>query len=165
MHLTLFTDYALRSLLYLHWHPDRPCTVDEIAGYFQISADHVTKVMQQLARKNYVRSRRGRHGGAMLARPIHTIKLGEVIRDFESIALLDCLATEGVCVIEGRCKLQNILAEGQRRMLTYFDEFTMEDLAGSAPPTPKPLTLRGSRLPLPVREESPANGERGAPAP
>src|SRR5689334_20592754 len=27
VHLTLFTDYALRSLLYLTWHGDRPCTV------------------------------------------------------------------------------------------------------------------------------------------
>ena len=68
MHLTLFTDYALRSLIYLSAHGDRPCTVEEISGYFNISADHVTKVMQHLARQGYVRSRRGRHGGAMLAR-------------------------------------------------------------------------------------------------
>ncbi|HZT80630.1 MAG TPA: Rrf2 family transcriptional regulator [Gemmataceae bacterium] len=128
MHLTLFTDYALRSLLYLAWHPDRTCTVDDIAGYFGISADHVTKVMQHLSRKGYVRSKRGRHGGAVLARPPEDIRLGDVIRDFEHVALLDCLVAEGVCVIEATCRLKEVLAEGQRRMMAYFDEHTLRDL-------------------------------------
>ena len=134
MHLTLFTDYALRSLLYLTWHADRPCTVDQIASYFHISADHVTKVMQHLARQGYIRSRRGRHGGAVLAQPPEAIRLGDILRDFESIALLDCLKVENVCVIEVGCRLKRVLAEGQRRMMEYFDEHTLRDLAGPAPP-------------------------------
>jgi Rrf2 family nitric oxide-sensitive transcriptional repressor len=134
VHLTLFTDYALRSLLYLTWHSDRTCTVDEIAGYFRISADHVTKVMQHLARQGYVFSRRGRHGGAVLARPPEEIRLGDLLRDFESIALLDCLKAENVCVIEATCRLKRVLAEGQQRMMDYFDEHTLRQLAGPAPP-------------------------------
>ncbi len=128
MHLTLFSDYALRSLLYLGWHRDRPCTVEEIAGFFRISADHVTKVMQQLNRKNYVRSKRGRHGGAVLAREPESIRLGEILRDFEQISLLDCLSAQNVCVIESFCHLRHVLAEGQRRMMAYFDEITLKEL-------------------------------------
>jgi Rrf2 family nitric oxide-sensitive transcriptional repressor len=135
VHLTLFTDYALRSLLYLTWHDGRPCTVDEIARYFGISADHVTKVMQHLARQGYVRSRRGRHGGTVLAQPPEAIRLGDVLRDFESITLLDCLAAENVCVIEVACRLKRVLAEGQRRMMAYFDEHTLRDIAGPAEPS------------------------------
>ncbi len=130
MQLTLFTDYALRSLLYLTWHPGRPSTVDEIAGFFGISADHVNKVMQHLARKQYIRSRRGRSGGATLAREPEAIRLGDIVRDFENLNLLDCLEREGVCVIERGCRLKQVLAEGQRRMVAYFDEFTLRDLAG-----------------------------------
>jgi Rrf2 family nitric oxide-sensitive transcriptional repressor len=134
VHLTLFTDYALRSLLYLSWHADRNCTVEEIAGYFRISADHVTKVMQHLTRQGYISSRRGRRGGAVLARPPEEIRLGDILRDFESISLLDCLQAENVCVIEVGCRLKRVLAEGQRRMMAYFDEHTLRDLAGPAPP-------------------------------
>jgi Rrf2 family nitric oxide-sensitive transcriptional repressor len=134
LHLTLFTDYALRSLLYLTWHGERPCTVEEISRYFRISADHVTKVMQHLARQGYVRSRRGRNGGAVLARPAEAIRLGDILRDFEQVALLDCLQAEGVCVIEVTCRLKRVLAEGQRRMMAYFDEHTLRDLAGPGPP-------------------------------
>jgi Rrf2 family nitric oxide-sensitive transcriptional repressor len=138
VHLTLFTDYALRSLLYLAWHPGRTCTVEEIAGYFRISADHVTKVMQQLARQGYIRSRRGRRGGAVLARTPEEIRLGDILRDFESIALLDCLRVENVCVIEAACRLKRVLAEGQRRMMEYFDQHTLRDLAGPVPLTAAP---------------------------
>jgi Rrf2 family nitric oxide-sensitive transcriptional repressor len=144
--LTLFTDYALRSLLYLSWHDDHPCTVEEVARYFRISADHVTKVMQHLARKGYIRSRRGRRGGAVLARAPEEIRLGDILRDFEQIALLECLQAEGVCVIERVCRLKRVLAEGQRRMMAYFDEHTLRDLAGPAAPRETP----GRRKGLPV---------------
>ena len=147
MHLTLFTDFALRSLLYLTWRADRTCTVEEIAGYFRISADHVTKVMQHLARQGYVRSRRGRRGGAVLARPAEQIRLGDIVRDFESVALLDCLKAENVCVIERVCRLKRVLAEGQRRMLEYFDEHTLRDLAGPAAPDVPPRR-GGTGLPV-----------------
>ena len=136
MHLTLFTDYALRSLLYLTWHADRPCTIEQIATYFRISPDHVTKVMQHLARHGYIHSRRGRNGGAVLARAPETIRLGDILRDFESIALLECLKVENVCVIEKACRLKRVLAEGQRRMMDYFDEQTLRDLAGPGEPRP-----------------------------
>ncbi len=130
MHLTLFTDFALRSLLYLTWNRERSCTVDEISRYFGISADHVTKVMQHLARQGYVRSRRGRNGGAVLARPPEQIKFGAILRDFEQTDLLECLQTGEVCLIEGGCRMKRVLAEGQRRMMDYFDSFSLRDLAG-----------------------------------
>ncbi len=132
MQLTLFTDYALRSLMYLSWHPERLCTAEEIATFFGISQDHINKVLQNLARKGYVRSRRGRHGGVILARSADAIRLGEVLRDFEHIALLDCLHMTDVCIIEATCRLRHVLGEGQRLMMEYFDQFTLAQVAGPA---------------------------------
>lgn len=146
MRLTLFTDYALRSLIYLTWYPDRPCTCEEIARFYEISQDHVTKVLQHLVRKGYVRSRRGRRGGAVLAKTPPNIRIGAVIRDFEQIALLDCLQVRNSCTIEGICKLRTVLAESQRRMLAYLDDQTLADVAGPPPAPPstdgqKPLVV------------------------
>lgn len=145
MHLTLFTDYALRSLMYLTWHQGRLSTSEEIARFFGISQDHIIKVIQQLARKGYVRSRRGRHGGVVLGHPPETIRLGDILRDFEQVALLECLHNTGVCVIEDNCKLQGILREGQRRMMSYFDGFTLADIAGT-PPEPATVAIGMERL-------------------
>ena len=48
MHLTLHTDYALRVLMYLALRPDRRCTIEEIAGAYGISRNHLMKVLYRL---------------------------------------------------------------------------------------------------------------------
>ena len=96
MRLALQTDFALRTLMYLGWRGERATTA-EVAGFFGISAAHVAKVVNQLARLGFVRSIRGIGGGIELARPSDKITLGEVITAFEgALHLLDCVATEGV---------------------------------------------------------------------
>ena len=90
MHLTLHTDYALRTLLYLTHREalvggraagrgpgagsaggtdrvsgaSRPATVDDIAAAFSISREHLVKVVQKLARLGYLATRSGRGGAA-----------------------------------------------------------------------------------------------------
>jgi Rrf2 family nitric oxide-sensitive transcriptional repressor len=126
--LTIQTDFALRTLLYLA-AVERRSTVAEVAALFGISANHIAKVVNQLARSGYVRSIRGIGGGIELARPAVEIRLGDVIRDFEgSWHLLECVASEGVCVIESFCKLKRVLAEAERLQLEYLDGQTLADI-------------------------------------
>jgi len=58
MPLTTQTDYALRTLMYLAARNGR-ATVADVAALFGISAHHVAKVVNQLARYGYIRSVRG----------------------------------------------------------------------------------------------------------
>ena len=78
MRLSLQTDYALRTLIFLAGRPGR-ATVAQIAEFFHISRDHVAKVVQLLARQGFVRSIRGIGGGVELARSPESISVGEVI--------------------------------------------------------------------------------------
>ena len=133
MKLNLFTDYALRSLMYLSWHPDRTVTAEEIARYYGISRDHLVKVIQELGRQGYVRARRGRGGGSILARDPGTITIREVVTAFEGpSALLACLHASDSCVIEDHCGLRGVLHEAQLRMMEYLAEFTIADVAGKS---------------------------------
>jgi Rrf2 family nitric oxide-sensitive transcriptional repressor len=126
--LTIQTDFALRTLLYLA-AVGRRSTVSEVAALFGISANHIAKVVNQLARSGYVRSIRGIGGGIELARRPDEIRLGEVIRNFEgNWHLLECVASEGVCVIESFCKLKRVLAEAERLQLNYLDGQTLADI-------------------------------------
>ena len=128
MQLALHTDYALRSLIYLSGKPGR-ATVADIAGYFQISRDHVAKVIQRLARLGFVRSIRGQGGGVEMARDADDISVGEVIHAMEGKThLLDCVASEGVCVIERNCKLKGVLARAESLQMEFLYSVKLSDV-------------------------------------
>lgn len=140
MKFNLFTDYALRSLMYLCWNRGRPVTAEEISTYYSISRDHIVKVIQELSRQGYVQARRGRGGGSVLARDPRMITIYEVVSTFEGPpALLDCLRAENVCAIENHCGLKRALSEAQRRMMDYLATVTIEQVAG--PEQPKDAEL------------------------
>src|SRR6185369_5084146 len=111
MRLSLQTDYALRTLMFLASRKQR-ATIADVAEFFQISAPHVAKVVNQLARLGFVRSIRGIGGGIELGRKAKDITVGEVVAAFEgNLHLLECVGTEDVCVIQSYCKLRNVLTK------------------------------------------------------
>eukprot|EP01034_Spumella_vulgaris_P038584 gene38584-47650_t len=64
--LTQFSDFAVRVMLYLAAHTERLCSVGEIAGAYEISDNHLMKVVSKLAAEGYIKSVRGRNGGIRL---------------------------------------------------------------------------------------------------
>ncbi len=132
MRLALQTDIALRTLMFLACRRER-ATVADVAGFFDISTAHVAKVVNQLARFGFVRSIRGVGGGIEIARPASEITVAEVITSFEgSMHLLDCVATDGICVIESFCKLKGVLAEAERVQLEYLSAVTLQEVLPTA---------------------------------
>lgn len=128
MRLSLHTDYALRTLMYLAASTER-ATVTQVADFFRISSAHVAKVVNQLARFGYIRSVRGIGGGIELARRPEEVRIGDVISTFEgNIHLLECVGREGVCVVESFCKLKRALAEAERLQMDYLNGITLADI-------------------------------------
>jgi len=129
MRLTTHTDFALRTLMYLAMTAKRE-TAAQVAQLYGVSTNHMAKVVNRLARLGYVRSVRGMGGGIELARRPADIRLGEVIEALEgNMHLLECVATDNVCVIESFCKLKGVLAEAEQVQLDYLNKFTLADVA------------------------------------
>lgn len=128
MQLTLFTDYALRTLVFLALQPeDNLSTITEVAERFTISRNHVVKIVHQLGLKGYIETIRGKHGGIRLARPSQDINLRDLIADMENVScLLDC-KREG-CRLEPGCRFQSIMRKAMRAFLGVLSEFTLGDL-------------------------------------
>ncbi|MGB2893378.1 MAG: Rrf2 family transcriptional regulator, partial [Albidovulum sp.] len=96
MRLTSFTDYGLRMLMRMASAPERAFSTAELAEEFNLSRNHLAKIMQHLARAGLVETRRGGGGGAVLARPADRIRLGAVVRSLEDgQPLVECLSANG----------------------------------------------------------------------
>jgi Rrf2 family nitric oxide-sensitive transcriptional repressor len=130
MRLSLQTDYALRTLMFLASKKGRQrTTIAAVAGFFQISEPHVAKVVNQLARLGFVRSVRGAGGGIELGKDAANIRLGEVVLAFEgNMHLLECVGTENVCVIQKHCKLKTVLDKAERLQVDYLNEVRLADV-------------------------------------
>jgi Rrf2 family transcriptional regulator, nitric oxide-sensitive transcriptional repressor len=70
MRLTVYSDYALRLLMYLALKKDGLATIAEIAATYDISRNHLMKVAYELGIAGYVVTVRGRGGGLRLAEPV-----------------------------------------------------------------------------------------------
>ncbi|MFZ6178170.1 RrF2 family transcriptional regulator [Nannocystis pusilla] len=130
MQLTQFTDYALRTLLYLAVHRDRLVPVAEISAAYGISNHHLVKVAHQLARLGYVDSARGRGGGLRLARDPADVGVGEVVRATEPhFHVVECFDREhNTCPIVPACGLVRALAQARERFLEVLDGQRLADL-------------------------------------
>lgn len=131
MRLTSFTDYGLRMLMRMASAPERAFSTAELAKEFNLSRNHLAKIMQHLGRGGIVESRRGAGGGASLARPAHEIKLGDVIGLLEEgQAIVECFGVEGVsCTIHGRCGLKARLRSAEAAFLADLNRSTLADIA------------------------------------
>ncbi|ARS29420.1 Rrf2 family transcriptional regulator [Sphingomonas sp. KC8] len=125
MRLTRYTDYSLRVLIHLALHDERLCSIGEIARSYDVSHNHLMKVVNALAHAGFVETVRGRAGGMRLARPAAEISVGEVVRHTEEgFQLADCSG----CVLSPACGLTGVLAQGMQAMLAVFDSYTIADL-------------------------------------
>lgn len=130
MRLTRYTDYSLRTLMYLGLHEPRQSSIAEIASAYGISESHLTKVVHQLGRAGLIRTTRGRGGGLRLGKPAAEIIVGSVVRQTEEdLALVECFATEA-CAITAPCRLRRVLGEALAAFLGVLDRYTLADLLG-----------------------------------
>src|SRR5690349_13620140 len=123
MRLTAMTDYALRLLMHVAQHPQRLCTIAEVARAYGISEAHLMKITHRLALGGWLETVRGKGGGMRLARAPQDIRLGAVVRSMEpDFALVECLdasaasacaghgAAPSGCRLDGCCALSGVIA-------------------------------------------------------
>lgn len=130
MHLTDYTDYALRVLMYLGSQGDRLVTIDEVARVYSISRNHLTKVVHRLGQAGYVTTVRGRTGGMRLGRRPDDIQIGAVVRltepDFTVVECFD--ETRNTCSLSPTCVLKAVLGQATRNFLRELDGVTLANV-------------------------------------
>jgi Rrf2 family transcriptional regulator, nitric oxide-sensitive transcriptional repressor len=143
MRVTRYTDYSLRVLIYLGLKGSDRSTIREISEAYQISRNHLMKVVQKLASLGYIDSVRGVGGGLTLACPPPQIRIGDVVHDMEpDLALVECMRPSNECVITPACKLKSMLARARESFFIVLNEYTLADILEPAEAEKLSLVLR-----------------------
>ncbi len=144
MRLTTFTDYTIRVLIYMGLHPGELTTVAELAQRYDISRNHLTKVIHYLGKQGYIETLRGKGGGIRLAARPAAINIGELVRDTEkNSTLVECFSPGACqCKITPACRLTGILHEAQEAFYQVLGKYTLADLLKNADALEKLLTIQ-----------------------
>jgi len=130
MQLTLHTDYALRILMYLASQPGKRVTVVELATFYNVSRNHLVKVVQGLVEHQLVETTRGKNGGMQLASDSKNISIGHVVRKMENhFNIVECFdPAQAECTLDGACRLKGVLANAADVFLSSLDNISLADL-------------------------------------
>ncbi|MDQ6987913.1 MAG: Rrf2 family transcriptional regulator [Mariprofundaceae bacterium] len=133
MHLTQYTDYSLRVLIYLGTHPERRVNISEISEVYGISRNHLVKVVHQLSHNGWITTIRGKGGGMHLTFSPEQINIGTIIRQTEPhMNLLECFdKPNDKCAISSACALKHVLYQARKAFMNVLDQHTLADALGS----------------------------------
>ncbi|WP_417513108.1 RrF2 family transcriptional regulator [Marinobacter sp.] len=129
MHITRYTDYSLRVLIYLAAQGDHLTTIQEIADSYDISKNHLMKVVHQLNKKGYIETVRGKKGGMRLHMAPEDINVGVLVRETEhDLSIVECYSGNNTCKITPVCGLKPMFGEALQAFLSVLDKYTLQDI-------------------------------------
>jgi Rrf2 family protein len=112
---------GLHAAVHLSKGSGEPITTKEAADAMKVSAAHLSKILQRLARAGVVKAVRGPRGGYLLNRPLAEIRLRDVFEAIEGpLKLSDCLMARPCCGKDG-CMLGDMLIEINRQVVQHFE--------------------------------------------
>ncbi|WP_227938259.1 Rrf2 family transcriptional regulator [Alkalihalobacillus deserti] len=133
MHLTSYTDYALRTLVYLGIRKDLPLArIKDISKNYNISNNHMSKVVYELGQLGLIKTVRGKNGGIKLALNPEDINIGTVVKKTENLNIVECFdPSNNLCIISSACKLKFTLNEALQAYLSVLDKYTLADVVSN----------------------------------
>lgn len=136
MRLTSFTDYSVRVLMYVALKNGELASIREVSGIYEISSNHLMKVVHLLGKGDYLETIRGKNGGFRLGKEAKDINIGELIRYTEDdLNIVECFGNkEGRCALKEECNFSNVMEEALDAFLATVDKYTLEDLVSDKNP-------------------------------
>ncbi len=140
MQLSKFSDYGFRILIFAGTKRD-VCTTAEIAKAYQISQNHLVKIVHRLESLGLIATKKGKNGGFCLIEDPASIRLGGLLRVLEqNMDLVECFSrNDDHCRITESCRFKYILQRAMDEFIQYLDTYTLADLLLPSKPLQKIL--------------------------
>ena len=125
-------EYSLRAAVALARCEGRPCTAQRISETTEVPGPYLAKVMQGLVRAGLVHSRRGLHGGFVLAKSPQELTIWNIIEAVEPFQRIrKCPLRIGAHSRE-LCPLHQRLDDAMETVETSFRNTTLAELLQDA---------------------------------
>ncbi|WP_321473382.1 Rrf2 family transcriptional regulator [uncultured Paludibaculum sp.] len=135
MNLTVQSDYAFRTLMYLAVRDPQGSTIQEISEHYGISRGHLMVIVHRLGTLGFLETTRGRGGGIKLARAKSSIFLDEILLATEpGFDLVECYRGDANrCLITTPCRLRGVLDEALEAWMSVLRKYSLADLVEGNP--------------------------------
>ncbi len=123
-------EYAIRASVYLvDVEEGRYAMAKNIAEECNTPMHFLAKILQQLARKGFLRSSKGPTGGFALRRPADDINLLELVDSIDGLSEHQrCPGGMGECNDEAQCGMHDSWKELRERIGHYLEDTSILDL-------------------------------------
>jgi Rrf2 family iron-sulfur cluster assembly transcriptional regulator len=125
------SEYAIRACVHLARRPaGELVSVEHIARQEDIPLRFLAKILQELAERRLLRSRKGRAGGFNLGVNPDAIRLLDIVQALDGIACYEqCAMGHKECSEEHPCPLHDVWKDLRSRILDCLRRNTIGDLA------------------------------------
>ncbi|MCR5265764.1 MAG: Rrf2 family transcriptional regulator [Cyanobacteria bacterium RUI128] len=120
------TAIALHSIVYIN-NKAEPATVKEISAKFEVSDNHLSKILQRFVREGVLVSEKGPRGGFSIKEEYKKMTLMEVYEIFEGkFQCHKCLfsAKNGDCI---ECIMSDLVTNMEKEFVKYMTTKTIAD--------------------------------------
>ncbi|MDD8014363.1 MAG: Rrf2 family transcriptional regulator [Acidobacteriota bacterium] len=132
MRLSTKGEYASRAMLELSIRYEQgPLHIRDISRAQNIPQRFLAQILLLLKRAGYLKSKKGRGGGYLLAKPPSEITVAEVIRVMDGpLAPIDCVSVMAheACPMEETCGLRWLWKEVRDSVAAILERTSFEDL-------------------------------------
>ncbi|MFA4844907.1 MAG: Rrf2 family transcriptional regulator [Candidatus Margulisiibacteriota bacterium] len=129
MNITRASDFAIRILVRLAVDGEAT-TCEALAKEIDVPYNHVAKIVQLLARRGFLLTRRGKCGGLSLAVDPRRISLADVIEAVEGpLTISHCVLRKESCRFSPKCKVRTCFGAVQAKIRGMLADRTILEMA------------------------------------
>jgi Rrf2 family protein len=125
------TRYGIRTMIELamHWN-SRGVFQKDISERQEISLKYLDQIIASLKASGLIVKSNGRMSGYVLTKDPERISVYDVYKAFEpELAIIDCLAGEGICKRDRLCAVREFWNELNKIIVEYLESTKLIDLA------------------------------------
>lgn len=129
MEISRRTDYAIRLVAALAASDGEPRSVRVVAEEYDVPYAFARSIQHDLALAGLIKSRRGVHGGMVLARPADELTLLDIVESMQGpLSIAICAKEANWCPRDEHCPFHQVWKGADALMRNYLSSVTIQQL-------------------------------------